>query len=255
METIDKIEDHSRLNYFQAFPEEELLRVAFGDAFVINQPLSTVGGDGYAFHQSEQYLYLVAFDCMGHGRFASMMTRKYLNAIGEALESKENLEPAQLLDRIHRTIEQEFVDEKKNTLQGTGADVGILKIPTETSNRCCYAGASMDLIFIEGGEIHRYRGHRRQVGEMFDLPRTYENINITYSTNTEVRCYMSSDGIRDLIGGPKNRKLMYKNLAPILLQLQGLSVNEQKRALEKKLKGWMGPNEPLDDLLMIGISL
>ena len=114
------------------------------EAFVINRPMSAVGGDGYWFYQKGDILYVAAFDCMGHGHLASMMTRIYTSAL-EKLVKDHNIEfPASILQFIHREIQSRFVN-KKNIMVGTGADLGIVKI-IRSEQKMEYAGAKVDLM-------------------------------------------------------------------------------------------------------------
>lgn len=245
--------DESLKNYFSAFPKEGFLQQQFKSGFVINRPMSGVGGDGYWVHSDINNKFLVVFDCMGHGRLASMMTRIYLNAIKSAIVDKGIIDPARILIDIHKSIEDRF-RHKTNKLVGTGADMGIIRLD-EKNNRLHYAGAKMDLVSILDGEIQRIKADKRQLGELFEFPHDYSTIQIELSEFLNSSFYLFSDGVADLIGGPNDKKLKYSNLKDILLKGHCLTMEEQKNLLEKSFADWAGINLPPDDLLMIGISV
>ena len=47
---------------------------------------------------------------------------------------------------------------------------------------------------------------------------------------------------------------MTKKFKEILLSIQHLEMNEQKNHLLEYLKNWMGKNEQVDDVLVIGVK-
>ena len=81
-------EDETQRNYFSLFPEELMASVI--ESFVINKPMiGKAGGDGFWVHQDEEHLYIVLFDCMGHGHLASMMTRVYTQSLQKIVQEEE----------------------------------------------------------------------------------------------------------------------------------------------------------------------
>ncbi len=213
--------------------------------------MSTVGGDGYWLYQKGDILFLAAFDCMGHGHLASMMTRIYTQAL-EKLVVNHNIEfPGSILQFIHREIQSRFVN-KKNIMVGTGADLGIVKIDWK-EHKMEYAGAKMDLIQIRDGEMDIIKGDRMQIGEMFDYKHDYHSHTIDISKKS--RFYYGSDGLKDLIGGPSNKKLGGQNMKDMLLEMQKFDLRQQKPEIELYLDQWKKSNSQNDDILLIGFEL
>ena len=70
--------DETLANYIDSIPKDSYFRSIIKQSFVINKPMNKVGGDGYWVHDNGNELFLVVFDCMGHGPLASIMTRKYV---------------------------------------------------------------------------------------------------------------------------------------------------------------------------------
>ncbi len=46
---------------------------------------------------------------------------------------------------------------------------------------------------------------------------------------------------------------MKKNFKKFLLEIQDLSMEEQKVALDEKLMDWMGASPQIDDILIVGL--
>ena len=66
--------------------------------------------------------------------------------------------------------------------------------------------------------------------------------------------FLFSDGLPDQFGGPKNKKLMYKNFYKQLEKSLHLSANGKKDSIEKLITEWMGDNAQLDDITIAGVK-
>jgi serine phosphatase RsbU (regulator of sigma subunit) len=67
--------------------------------------------------------------------------------------------------------------------------------------------------------------------------------------------YLSSDGYADQFGGPDNKKFMQRRFEELLLEIHSQPMEAQKETLHKKLYDWMGVNDQVDDILVIGIKV
>lgn len=246
------ITNAAKENYFQLFPEELLASIL--DAFVINQPMiGEVGGDGFWVHQTPEHLFVIVFDCMGHGYGASMMTRVYTHALEHTVSELELNDPSEILAAIHEHIKAQFHGKPKRSI-GSGADMGILRI-SKTSRSLVYAGAKTDLICVNKGQSEVLKADRLQLGELFDYPRNYTNHTLNLGETDSVNIYMSSDGFADMIGGPDTKRFGSKQVKQLLEKIAPLPIITQKEEITKTLKSWVGDDEPVDDMLIVGLRI
>lgn len=243
------IVDESLKNYFNSFPSESLIREIIGNAFVINEPMSGVGGDGYWIHGKNDEVFLVVFDCMGHGRMASIMTRIYLNAIKSAIVSHGIDQTAKILHFIHENIRNNLLNETRQSI-GSGADIAVVKYHI-TERTISYAGACIDLVYVNRNGITRIKGHKRQVGDHFDRAREYETHKLTIGKDEETSFFLYTDGATDLIGGAARKKLKFSGLSPILKKAHQLPIHQSRAHVHNELLKWNREEDRLDDLLMV----
>ena len=64
--------------------------------------------------------------------------------------------------------------------------------------------------------------------------------------------YIFSDGYVDQFGGSENKKFMYRRFRYLLLTIHNFPISDQKAILEENIKTWMGTNEQVDDMMVIG---
>ena len=249
---MNHLEDAASKNYFALFPEEMIASVL--DAFVINRPMNgKVGGDGFWVHRTLQHFYIVVFDCMGHGHFASMMTRIYTQALEEVIAIRQTEDPGQILEQLHDIIKTKFAGKKKLQV-GSGADVGILKIDTLV-RKIEYAGAKMDLMHVFNGELQVVKSDRLQIGDLFEYDHKYTTQNVDLDPKIKSNFYLSSDGLKDLIGGEEGKKFGKTQVKSLMEDNYQAPMATQKENFQNSLANWAGFYEPLDDMLVVGFSV
>lgn len=251
LENLDKIQDSARRNYFSALPDEDQLKSFFSEAFIINSPKGKVGGDGYWLHTNGNDLYLALFTCVGEGHLANMMIRIYTSALKKMVEGYAIDFPGSMLQFLHREVVARFKD-KNNILLNTNANVGIVKINSE-SKQMEFAGANMDLIQLDvNGKMKTIQGESRQVGESTGQIKSYPSISIEGTKTSSF--YLCSSGIFNLVGGPNFKKLMVGDLGTFLRERKKIALVEQKFQLTNFFKEWTGSGGQNDDVMVIGFK-
>ncbi|WP_420578224.1 hypothetical protein [Ekhidna sp.] len=247
---FDQIEDSTRRNYFSVLPQEERLMEFFSDAFVINKPKGRVGGDGFWLHKHDDDVYLALFTCIGEGHLASMMIRIYMNALKKMVDGYSIDFPGSILQFLHREVQARFKD-KNNILLNTNANVGIVKLNTQTK-QMEFAGANMDLLQVHGKGINVIKGDDTQVGETREQRSGYSSNSLEDTEDSNF--FLCSTGVFNLIGGPEFKKLSKEKLGDFLREKRKTPMAEQKHLAEQYLTAWTGVNRQNDDIMMIGFK-
>lgn len=247
---FDQIEDSTRRNYFSVLPQEERLMEFFSDAFVINKPKGRVGGDGFWLHKHDEDVYLALFTCIGEGHLASMMIRIYMNALKKMVDGYSIDFPGSILQFLHREVQARFKD-KNNILLNTNANVGIVKLNTQTKEME-FAGANMDLLQVHRKGIKVIKGDDTQVGETREQRSGYSSN--TLEDTEDSNFFLCSTGVFNLIGGPEFKKLSKEQLGDFLREKRKTPMAEQKHLAEQYLTAWTGVNRQNDDIMMIGFK-
>lgn len=250
---IDQIEDKTKSNYFSLLPEEKELSRTFVEAFVINKPMNSVGGDGYWFYKKKDSIFLAVFDCEGQGHLASMMTRIYAKALKRLVVENAIEFPGSILQFIHREIQSKFRD-RENIQLNTGADLGIVKIDL-AKKEMEFAGAHMDIVQITDGNIQIIKGDELKIGEMFEHKHEYNSVSVDISKPSKF--YLFSDGVSGLHGGTGMRIKSFgiNNVKLVLQKYMHLNMQKQKDAIQDTLHQWSGSNVQNDDILMVGFRI
>lgn len=235
-------------------PSHKLFVDYLSDYFILFQPRDIVSGDFYWMTQQNGKLIVAAADCTGHGvpgAFMSMLGVSFLNEIvnkGQISESHLILEKLRehVIESLHQTGKE---DEAKD-----GMDIALCIIDPE-KNELQFSGAYNPLYLVrknvETPEISEIKPDRMPIGIYMNNNKQYTNKTVSLQKGDTF--YIFSDGYIDQFGGKHGRKLKSQTYKQILLEIQHLSMSEQKEYLENYIMNWKGSLNQIDDILIIGM--
>lgn len=228
-------------------PPDDMVSEALPHSFILYRPKDVVAGDFYWLDQLAGKTYFAAADCTGHGVPGAMVSVICNSALNRALREFECREPAKILDKARELVIAEF--EKSEEEVKDGMDIALCSIEGKTLE---YAGANNPLWIIRKGELIEVKADKQPIGK-FEKATPYKTHHIELQAGDTI--YIFSDGYPDQFGGPKGKKLKSKNFKEILLNIQNLSMEEQKNKLEEAFDQWKGDLDQIDDVCVIGVRL
>ena len=248
----DSIEYASTIQKAILVPESRITE-SFKEFFVITKPKEIVSGDFYFFKETKNGIYLAVADCTGHGvpaGFMSMIGQAFLN---EIIDVNPMISPDLLLDQLRdmiiTTLNQNLADSESRE----GMDISVLHF-NKKLNSVDFAGAFNSLYLIRNSELIEYKADLFPVGLNFGR-------ELTPFTNNKIALhkgdclYISSDGYVSQFGGPKNKKYSRKLFQNFLVSIFDKPMKEQGVFLDKNFVDWIGKNEQVDDVCIIGVRV
>ena len=230
-------------------PSETYFRNHFKDSFILFRPKDIVSGDFYWIGEKGEKVFIVAADCTGHGVPGALMSMIGLKLIEKTI-NEDNIEiPSEILAVMSKELEKTFSREKNiGTIIRDGMDIGLCIIDRKRK-KVEYSGAFFPLYLIRDGSLVEIAADKIIIGMNPDkTPYTDHEIDLL----DDDIFYLFSDGYVDQFGGAENKKFMYRRFRYLLLTIHNFPVNDQKAILEDNIKTWMGLNEQVDDMMVIG---
>jgi serine phosphatase RsbU (regulator of sigma subunit) len=230
-------------------PSESYFRKHFEDSFILFKPKDIVSGDFYWIGEKNDKIFVVAADCTGHGVPGALMSMIGLNLI-ETTINEDNIEiPSMILEVMNKGLEKTFSREKNiGTIISDGMDIGLCVIDRKRK-KVEYAGAFFPLYLVRDESLIEIAADKIIIGMNPDgLQYTDHEIDLM----EDDIFYIFSDGYVDQFGGSENKKFMYRRFRYLLMTIHSFPVNDQKAILEENIKTWMGLNEQVDDMMVIG---
>ena len=230
-------------------PSETYFRKHFEDSFILFKPKNIVSGDFYWIEEKGEKVFVVAADCTGHGVPGALMSMIGLEIIEKTI-NEDNIEiPSKILAIMNKGLEKTFSREKNiGTIIRDGMDIGLCVIDRKRK-KVEYAGAFLPLYLIRNNSLIEIKADKIIIG-MNHEGISYVDHEIDLKEDDIF--YLFSDGYVDQFGGSDNRKFMYRRFRYLLLTIHRFPVNDQKAILEENIKTWMGTNEQVDDITVLG---
>jgi serine phosphatase RsbU (regulator of sigma subunit) len=233
-------------------PTESDLKGYFPESFIFYLPKDVISGDFPWLFTIDEYVYVAAVDCTGHGVPGAMMSMIGNLLLNDISNDNIVLLPSEILRRLHDAVVSTLKQDSSDGNSNDGMDIGLLRI-NKSTKEIVYSGAHRPLFLKRNGVIHSYSGDKFPIGGMhYKGLNQYTNHYISYSDNDSV--FIFTDGFPDQIGGQDKRKLMAKNLKQFFEDNLELSMDEVKTQLYNYFLSWKGANKQIDDVLVIGIK-
>lgn len=235
-------------------PSAEMVKQYFPESFVYFKPKDIVAGDFYWMQHASDYTYFAVADCTGHGVPGAMVSIVCCNALNGALKEFGLTDPGLILDKTRQLVLETF--EKSGEDIKDGMDISLIKIKTKNSGSAKvtleWSGANNSLYYMEEGIFKTLKCDKQPVGRI-DHPKPFTMHHLEVKRGTCL--YFYTDGMADQFGGPKGKKLKYKNLNAHLSAIHHLDMEAQLNSIHCFFTEWKGALEQVDDVSIIGIRV
>jgi serine phosphatase RsbU (regulator of sigma subunit) len=230
-------------------PSEDYFRKHFKDSFIFFKPKDIVSGDFYWIGEKGDKVFVVAADCTGHGVPGALMSMIGMEIIEKTINEDKIENPSEILSILNKGLEKTFNRGKNiGTVIRDGMDIGLCVIDKK-QKKIFYSGAFFPLYLIRDNSLTEIKGDKIIIGMNSEYKR-YSQHELDILDDDIL--YIFSDGYVDQFGGAENRKFMYRRFRYLLLTIHRFPMKDQKSILEENIKTWIGRNEQIDDIMVIG---
>jgi len=234
---------------------DDEIRKILPDSFIYFQPLNIVSGDFYWISKHDNKVVVAAVDCTGHGVPGAFMSLICNSILYETIMDKKILNPSEILSRLNKGIINLLRQDSDENASMDGMELSLCVIDHQNSS-IEFAGAMNPGFIVRNGKVEMLEADVQTIGGMnyfLDRSKDAEFTTSTVKFEKGMSLYLLSDGFTDQFGGPDNKKFNNKRFKQLLLDIQALPMEEQKEAIHKTLVDWMGNQEQIDDILIMGI--
>jgi serine phosphatase RsbU (regulator of sigma subunit) len=243
---------YARIIQKAVFPSKKLIEKIFPGHFILLLPKDILSGDFYWLTKKEKQILFAVADCTGHGVPGALMSVLGISFLNELVSHPCSFKANRLLNQMREKVMKALGQTGEDDISKDGMDIAMCIIDEET-NILQYSGANNSLYIVRNGEMIILRPDQMQVGVHAIEERSFTNHEILIEDGDIV--YLFSDGFPDQFGGPRNKKFLYTNFRSLILSIFHLPMDEQKEILKKTITEWMGDQEQIDDILVMGIKL
>jgi phosphoserine phosphatase RsbU/P len=234
-------------------PTNDFVYELFPNSFILYLPKDIISGDFYWFHQHGNKRYFSAIDCTGHGVPGALVSMVGQNWFNYAVKDLSLEVPSDILDALNDGVMSTFKERDDDSSVKDGMDLALCCVDYDTM-KLSYAGAYNPVLIISDGEINQIKGDKFPIGAFFrGIKGKFKNHEIDVKAGDLI--YVFSDGYADQFGGGTNSKFLTKRFRQLIVDIHQEPMNVQKEILERTIKEWMGREEQIDDITVIGIKV
>ena len=234
------------------FPTDEFIAETIPEHFILNMPRNIVSGDFYWAGKLNDRKIIAVGDCTGHGISGAFMTMVGIAFLNEILSEKIAKNANEILFELRKLVMKLLKQKGELGEAADGLDIS-LAIIDEKKNNIQFAGANNPFYIVSDGELNIIKGDRMPIGIHLDFEKPFTNHNIDIHNGDMI--YLFTDGYADQFGGPRNKKFRYKQFRDLLLEIYTMPLIKQKEKLSRTIVDWMGNNEQIDDILILGFKI
>ena len=239
---------------------------SFKSFFLIFKPKDVVSGDFYWGHKKDEFAYVAVADCTGHGVPGAMISMLGASFLNDSIPYLNDTD--ELLESLRKRVIDDF-DQGEESQVSDGMDICLMRLNIKTKE-VQYSGA-MNPIFIvrekkndkgiEGLQkslenddlvIYTAPADKQPIGYYFKM-KPFSKMEFTLQEGDQV--FLLSDGYVDQFGGDQYKKFMRKNLFYKFFEIYNMSSEDQKKELWDTMVTWIGEQEQIDDISIIGIKI
>lgn len=233
----------------------ESLAATLSDAALVWEPRDVVGGDFYHFAAFEDGWFAALADCTGHGVPGAFMTLIASSLLTQALEQLGPRDPGALLMAVNRGIKQMLGQTDRAPRQmpdasesDDGLDAAFFWFDNATRT-LTFAGAKSSLFVLQPGDAdgEMINGARMGVGYVGTaMDFAWDNAAVPTRTGTLV--FVTTDGLIDQIGGPKEIAFGKRRMRDAICAHRDAPATHIADAVLDVHRGWQGQQRRRDDL-------
>ena len=233
-------------------PPKDTLREIMPEFFIYFKARDIVSGDFYWVSEKDNKVIIVVADCTGHGVPGAFMSILGNSLLGEIRNNFKITTASIILNRLRRNLKVALHQTGQEWETKDGIDMSLCIIDKKTY-MLQFAGAYNPLYLIRNGELKIIRGDKMPIGIHYKKETPFTNHKLKLKANDAI--YLFTDGYTDQFGGPENKKFKIVQFRSLLLKIHHKLMHQQKKILAKELNAWMGDNDQVDDILIMGLRV
>lgn len=233
-------------------PPYDLFKNTFPKHFILFKPKDIVSGDFYWITQKENQVIIAVADCTGHGVPGAFMSMLGITLLNEIINIYGQTSTDEILNTLRKKIIESLRQKERLNDAHDGLDIALCSYDTETK-MLEFSGAYLPILIMRIGELIKLDGDKMPIG--FHMTRTNNFGKQSFQLQQGDMLYFCTDGYADQFGGETGRKFSRTCLREILCSISDLPMEKQKNRLERELKDWMGTNDQIDDITILGIKV
>lgn len=224
----------------------------FSEHFIYFKPKYQVSGDFYWTCRQGKKTFIAVADCTGHGVQGALISMLGITFLNEIVNKMHLEYTDEILNQLKEMLYQKLPGDYDGLEVKDGIDIALCIIDLEKME-LQFSGAFNPLFIISSNNLEILRGDRIPISFSTKDSVYFSRHNFSLSEGDII--YLLSDGYYDQFGGENRKKFTTKRFSHLLLDIYQFPMEKQKEWLDKTIRDWMGENEQVDDITIVGVKI
>lgn len=235
-------------------PSVDFIRASLPNTAVFFQPKEMVSGDFYWLRSIGRYTILAEADCTGHGVSGAFMSMIGITLLNEIVVNRQVFYPSDILAMLNDELNIIFSNDQFDIEDvDEGMDITVVVYDRE-KKRIHIASAMQNYFVIQYGKTSVYKGDIFSIGGYISRIKKPVYSTTSLDLKDDTRIIIGSDGLFDQFGKEVNDKFGLDRFMNFLTITNHLDIQEQFTQITKYFNSWMGQQEQIDDILLVGVD-
>lgn len=232
-------------------PPLAMVKQYLPQSFILFKPKDIVAGDFYWFSEEKFHVYIASADCTGHGVPGALMSMVGIEKLNEVVDDYKDV--SDILQNVNRHVKKTLRQSGGDDATRDGMDIALCSFDKKLT-RVKYAGANRPLWIIRknSNEVFETKATKNAIGGFTEDDQVFTAHEFELFPGDTV--YTFSDGYADQFSSA-DKKLMTRKFKEVLLEIQPMTMDEQKKHLDDFIENWKDGTEQTDDILVIGVRV
>ncbi|MCB0754082.1 MAG: SpoIIE family protein phosphatase [Flavobacteriales bacterium] len=228
------------------------LQQAFSDSAVLFRPRDVVSGDFPWYLKKDDYHFVAAVDCTGHGVPGAFMSLIGYFLLNKIVKEQNLLDTNEILCELHREVVRVLGQEQDSDVHD-GMDLGLCRIDPK-NEEIMFSGAGNPVYHLRDEDLMEYKADFWSIGgTQYRKRLPYKAQKFHYKAG-DVIC-MFSDGITDQFSHDGKDKFGFRRLKEHMVKNHRSPLKDAHASFETVMDQWMGDHRQMDDKLLVSVRL
>ncbi|HET6992737.1 MAG TPA: SpoIIE family protein phosphatase, partial [Bacteroidia bacterium] len=147
-------------------PASDVIHELFPESFILFNPKDIVSGDFYWVIENNNYRFIAAADCTGHGVPGALMSMTGNNFLNQIVIERNNSSPASILNELNSAIRKSLKQERSDVESKDGMDIALCCFLPDFPDfsELIFAGANRPLWLVRNNELLEFKADKQAIG-------------------------------------------------------------------------------------------
>lgn len=229
------------------------IRNCFPESFMMYFPKDVVSGDYPWFYRKDDYAYIAAVDCTGHGVPGAMLAVVSCLLLNDIINDPGTPSPNEVLTKLNAAMANSLRQHDKRSPKD-GLDIALARVHMHTLE-VEFCGAGRPFLYTKGNKLEEIKGDFMSIGGDQRLHQQKSFSGHTVQLKNGDSFFLFSDGLQDQFCAAEQNKFSLRRIKNMISSHYSHDFARLQTKISEAYLKWKGNSPQTDDILLLGIKI